>query len=134
YHGSAVPLINGSFGNTLEFGEFGLTVRLLYKLGYYTRDSGVRYGTLLSGIGSATHAEYRLRWKQPGDEKLTNVPSFVYPIPSGRDNFYNLSEAKVIKGDHIRLQYISLYCNLTPSWLRKISIQRMRLYFNVSNI
>ncbi|WP_400261424.1 SusC/RagA family TonB-linked outer membrane protein [Sphingobacterium sp. SG20118] len=54
------------------------------------------------------YSDYDRRWQNPGDELFTNIPSSAYPINPLRDEFYNKSEARVVKGDNIRLQDISI--------------------------
>ena len=65
-----------------------------------------------------------------GDESKTNVPAFIYPASDSRDNFYQLSEINVLKGDHIRIQYVNLSCSL-PS---NNSVRPIELYINCSNL
>ena len=130
-HGSAVPLFYGSLGNTFSYKNIGVTVRMLFKLDYYVRNEGISYGSLGDIVG---HAEYAKRWRQPGDELITNVPSMVYPNPGGRDNFYNQSEIRVIRGDHIRLQYLSFYYDLINRDTRLLPFRSFRLYASISNL
>lgn len=105
YHGSRIPTYFGNMGQTFEFDRFSLSFRLTYKLGYYIRPRTIDYGALFNqGRG---HSDFEQRWKQPGDELTTDVPSMIFPNPSAnRDRFYNASEVIVEKGDHIRLSYV----------------------------
>ncbi|MNL19396.1 hypothetical protein D3C87_1405930 [compost metagenome] len=54
------------------------------------------------------YSDYVNRWQNPGDEALTSVPSLVYPANSYRETFYQGSEVRILKGDHIRLRDIRL--------------------------
>ncbi|WP_127124588.1 SusC/RagA family TonB-linked outer membrane protein [Pseudoflavitalea rhizosphaerae] len=105
FKGSATPKYYGSFINTFSYKRFELSCMFTYKFGYSFRRSSIRYYRLLLNQTSA-HPDYDLRWKNAGDEKTTNVPSFQYPINFNRDNFYNYSEVLVEKGDHVRLKDI----------------------------
>lgn len=138
YFGSAVPVYYGSFRNTFNYENFSASFNFLYKLGYYFRRSNiniVRYSSLFLD-NTIQGAEYKDRWQKPGDEKLTNVPSVVFPvIPGGnteiRDYFYSNSEINVLKGDHIRLQEINLsYTFKKTFW----AIKNPRIYANVTNL
>lgn len=133
-HGSSVPLVYGSLGNTLAYRNFGISIRLLYKLGYFFRNGTLRYGQLFAGRGSGQHPEYHHRWQHPGDELITNVPSMVYPNLAARDNYYRFSEVKVERGDNIRLQYINAHYDLEKSQLPLLPFQSVRLYFNIANL
>lgn len=133
YFGSAVPVYYGAFRNTFNYSNFSLSVNFLYKFGYYTRrplPEIMRYDLLVNSniLGAG---EYANRWKQPGDENITNVPSFTFPTNDNRDLFYQNSEINVIKGDHIRFQEINLsYTIRNRNWI----IKNPRVYANVNNL
>lgn len=101
-HGPALPPVSGNLLNTFTWKGISLSANITYKLGYYFRRNTISYTTLFaSGTG---HSDYLKRWRQPGDEQFTNVPSMIYPNPtSQRDDFYINSDINVEKGDHIRL-------------------------------
>ncbi len=132
YKGSSSPLHFGAINNSFSWKGFSLTFNITYKLGYYFRKPSIDYNRLFnSGIG---HSDFDKRWQKPGDELITNVPSMIYPNITGRDNFYLLSEANVLKGDHIRLQYINLsydFKNLLPN---THVIKSLQLNINANNL
>lgn len=133
YHGPAFPVTFGSFTNTLNWKEFSLSVALLYKFGYYFKRASVNYGSLIATANG--HADYLKRWQKPGDELLTNVPSFVYPNPSGnRDVFYLNSETLVEKGDHVRIQYLNLNYELTKAKWAFLPFQAVNIYCVANNL
>ncbi|MFC5282018.1 SusC/RagA family TonB-linked outer membrane protein [Pedobacter alpinus] len=105
FHGSALPLYNGIFRNTFSYGAFSLSASLGFKLDYFYRRASIDYGNLATGTG---HPDYDLRWQNPGDELVTNVPSFIYPISNQRDLFYGNSVGLVERADHVRLQDVRL--------------------------
>lgn len=132
YKGTAMPKYFGSVINTFSWKGLLLSMNISYKLGYYFRRSFLSYGLLFNnGVG---HKEYANRWKQPGDELITNVPSMIYPNDPQRDVFYSMSEATVEKGDHIRLQYINASYNLPARLTQKFAFSNLQLYVNISNI
>lgn len=112
YHGPAFPVLFGSIGNTVSYKYLSITVRLLYKLGYYFQKQSINYSSLVNN--NVGHTDYGLRWKNSGDEKYTNVPSFIFPVNSSRDDFYSGSEALVDKADNVRLQYINISYDFRP--------------------
>jgi len=127
YIGPARPQFFGSMGNTLSWKGLSLTVRLSYKFGYYIRRSTINYSLLFANRNG--HPDYALRWQKPGDEQITSVPSMVYPASSNRDNFYNNAEIHIQKGDHVRLQYITL--SYTPNKLSQLlHFRSTQLYLN----
>ncbi|WP_245723830.1 SusC/RagA family TonB-linked outer membrane protein [Pedobacter steynii] len=133
YFGSGVPVYYGAFRNTFSYGNFSLTAAFQYKLGYYfrkTTSDAIRYSTLFSD-NTLGAAEYADRWKNPGDETRTNVPSLTFPASLERDEFYRLSEINVLKGDHIRFQEINLSYAFRKT---NFFIKNPRIYANVNNL
>ena len=134
FSGSSTPTVFGNFMNTLSWKELSLTVNLSYKMGHYFRRQSVNYTTLVSGSANGGHADYAQRWQQPGDEKHTNVPSFVYPNNADRSGFYNTSEILVSKADHIRLQFVNLAYSLKKSHWSKLPVEQVQFFANGSNL
>ncbi len=128
--GSAIPTSFGSLINTFIWKQFELSVNISYKAGYYFGKPAINYSALVNnGTGNE---EYSQRWQKPGDELLTNVPSFQYPVNTERDNFYSIAEINVLRGDHVRLRYI----NLSYNWQNKNKPQLLQLqfYINAANL
>lgn len=130
FHGSALPKWMGSFGNTFAYAGVSVTFRFMYKFGHYFRKDALNYGNLYSRW--QMHAEYANRWQAPGDEQYTNVPSRVYPNTASRDNFYQGATVNVLRGDHIRLQYINV--NYQLNGLRNTRLKTMDIYATADNI
>ncbi|PSK90803.1 SusC/RagA family TonB-linked outer membrane protein [Taibaiella chishuiensis] len=131
FHGSARPTVFGSLRNDFYYKGFSLSVNVVYKFGYYIRKPTIslNYSDIVS---QNRNTDYGSRWKVPGDELHTNIPSIVYPSNSARNNFYQYSESLVQRGDHVRLQDISLGY-LVPQKLIK-GINRIQLYAYLNNI
>lgn len=132
YSGSALPTVYGLFSNTFSYQNLSVTISLNYKLGYYLRKPSLSYSGLFNARDG--HVDYQNRWQKPGDEKRTNVPSLVYPANALRDEFYNNSSATIIKGDHIRLQYINLNYNLNKENQKWLPFKRANVYVNLNNL
>ena len=130
YVGSAIPTSFGSVINTFSWKQLEVSVNISYKLGYYFQKPSLSYGGLVSQ-GSA-NKEYAERWQKPGDELVTNVPSFVYPVDSWRDAFYTSSEINILKGDNVRLQYINVSYQLPKK--NKSLFEQVRFFANASNL
>lgn len=132
YNGPATPAFWGSVGNTFSWRGLSLIIDITYKLGYYFKKSSISYNSLFNfGLG---HSDFAKRWQHPGDESKTNVPSMVYPNNENRDNFFLLSGTNVERGDHIRLQFISLNYELNNSVVKNSPLKSFNLYVNVSNL
>lgn len=131
--GSALPAYFGSLFNTLTWKAFSISANIRYKFNYFFRRPTVNYSSILSNL--VVHPDYLLRWQKPGDEKWTNVPSFIYPNPNSyRDVFYANSELTVEKGDHIRLDDIKLAYTMNRTLNRKLPVKQLQLYGYFTNL
>jgi len=131
YMGSALPTFFGSLGNRISYKGFSLAVQFSFKAGYYFLRNSINYNNLFASRQG--HGDFAERWQKPGDEVLTNVPSMIYPAVSRREQFYNNSEVLVEKGDHIRLQYVTLNYNL-KTLFKKLPAAVADVYVNASNL
>ncbi|WP_144062724.1 SusC/RagA family TonB-linked outer membrane protein [Sphingobacterium paucimobilis] len=131
YHGSALPVYQGSLSNTFSYKGLSLSAMFSFRLGYYYRKSTVSYAQLLSnGIG---HLDYNKRWKVPGDELHTTVPSLTYPLDSNRERFYAYATPTVSRGDNIYLQFASLSYRI-PKIGRIGKMPETNVYLNGSGL
>jgi TonB-linked SusC/RagA family outer membrane protein len=130
--GSALPPVFGNIRNSVEWNRFSLAVDMGYRLNYYFRRPVTNYAVLIaSGTG---FSDYDQRWQQLGDELHTNVPSFVYPANSLRDQFYHYAVVNVEKADNIKLNDIYLSYDLkTIKKLRAIKSLQLYLYASQLN-
>ena len=134
--GSSRPRIFGSLINNFSFKGFTLSVNVIYKLDYWFKKQSVNinYQDLLTGGVS----DYSARWQKPGDELITNVPSLAYPDgtndPVNRNLFYQGSAALVEKGDHIRLQDISISYNISRQQWEKMPFTSIQVYGYLNNL
>lgn len=132
FNGSARPTSFGSLRNDFSYGQFSLSVNITYEFGYCFRRPSVsgNYTDLLLN----PNADYRLRWQKPGDEKTTNVPSFLYPANPNRAIFYQYSDVLVQSGNNIRLQDIRLSYDFKIRGLRKNTLNSLQAYVYASNL
>lgn len=129
YNGPARPTIFGSLRNSLSYKKISLSFNITFKLNYFFRRNTIDYSALYSaGIG---HSDYYKRWVQPGDEMHTNIPSIVYPPLNDRQTFYTQSETFVEKGDHIRLQDVSLQYDINTNFK---NISGIQVYCYTNNV
>jgi TonB-linked SusC/RagA family outer membrane protein len=102
-HGPGLAPWFGNFLNRFRLKSFELSFNLAFEFGHYYRRDAVFYSAFFnSGFAPSDIAK---RWKVPGDEKVTNIPSMIYPNPTTqRELFYQRSEVHVIKKDFIRIR------------------------------
>lgn len=128
--GSAIPVHFGSILQEFSYKNLNVSFNILYKFGYYFQKSSLSYsGIVNQGMG---HADFEKRWQKPGD--ITDIPSFEYPlITPDRDNFYGGSEIHILKGDHIRLQFVN-FSYAFPINNPKQIFQNISATLNFSNL
>ncbi|WP_316814316.1 SusC/RagA family TonB-linked outer membrane protein [Pedobacter heparinus] len=134
YNGPARPTIFGALNNTFSYNRFTLGINISYKMGYYFRKQSINYYNMYNGdLSSSMNSDFTQRWQNIGDENNTNIPSIGnYNDDNTRDRFYNGSSATILKGDHIRLQDISLSYDFDASkWIR---IKQIQLYIYANNL
>lgn len=133
YVGPSSPKFFGSYRNTVSFNNVDLSFLIQYKLGYYFRRPSINYSDLYQGFNMG-HEDYARRWREPGDELRTNVPSRPYPFNELRDNIYLFSEALVDRADHIRLQDIQLGYTISRKETKRLPVQSITLNVYINNI
>lgn len=136
YMGPATPTTFGNIINDFSWKGFTLSFNISYKFGYYFWKSSLSYSSLyLNGEGDS---EFSQRWQKPGDELHTTVPAMVYtdyPQFDFRESFYANASVHVLKGDHIRLQYVNMSYDFTLNKRSKTSFfNKISLYANVANL
>ena len=135
FHGPAQPTIFGSIRNTFTWRSFSISANISYKFGYYYRRPSVNYNSLFNNWTG--NSDFTKRWQKPGDENMTNVPKMVYTNYSqftNRDNFYLNSSVLVEKGDHIRLEDISVSYDIDKKKWHKLPFRLIRIYIYASNL
>lgn len=81
------------------------------------------------------------RWRKPGDENHTNIPSLPeyqkcsYDLASHSAygyEMYNYTDIRVVNASYFRCNNISLSYNLSKGWIKRFA-QNLGVTFNVSN-
>ncbi|KGE13524.1 SusC/RagA family TonB-linked outer membrane protein [Sphingobacterium deserti] len=127
-HGNARPLWFGSLRNDLRYKNISLSMNIGFRFQYFFRRAGLEQGGL--GTWRPIHADWSTRWQASGDEQYTNVPSFIYPTNSFRDNFYNGAEVNVQRGDVLRLNDV----RVAYRWGKSRFFQNIECFALVSNV
>ncbi|SMC54862.1 SusC/RagA family TonB-linked outer membrane protein [Pedobacter nyackensis] len=130
FMGSGTPTSFGSIRNTFFYKDWSLSLNIIFKLGYYFQRTNVFTGD----VYSYRQGDYGLRWKNPGDESRTRIPSLVYPADGLRGILYQGSDDLVEKGDHIRLQDIRISYKLTNNLAKYLPFKSLEAYSYVNNI
>ncbi len=157
FMGTYQPVWSGGLSNTFRYKDFSLTANAVLNLGHVMRrDIGPNFlfgdysGRMLihrnlmglsdqSGFTAGQiNPEFLKRWKKPGDEAFTNVPSYVANSSvagSRRDvGYYRYADINVVSASYIKLRDITLVYNLPKVLLTRIKTENISLRFQVSNI
>ena len=132
YNGPSTPPYFGALRNTFIYKSWSLSFNISYKLGYYFRIPSISYSQLFATWTG--NSDYAKRWQNPGDEKITHVPSLIYPADPNRDYFYLNSQMLVKRADNIRLEDINLSYDLDKERWHHLPFKSLRLFLYISNI
>ena len=132
YNGPAEPTVFGAIRNEFAWKNFSLSFNISYKLGYYFRRPSINYSALFSSWSGSS--DYAQRWQKPGDERITNVPSLVYPANTNRDAFYEYSQILVNSADNLRLEDLRLDYTINKANWKRLPFERLQIYVYANNL
>ena len=139
YEGPTEPTITGGLNNLVKWNNWRLNLFITYSFGNKLRLDPA-FAAAYSDM-SAMPKEFKNRWVQPGDEKITDIPT----IASRRQyydnsqlsyayNAYNYSTARVADGGFIRLKDVSLTYDLPASLVHRIGLSTASLKLDATNL
>ncbi len=139
YQGSADPTDFGGWSNNFKYKNFDLNVFVSYQGGNIIKlDS--KFGESYSDL-VASPKEFSNRWLLPGDEAITNIPSIMDLRTNSELNggefpmtHYNLSSARVAKGDFVRLKNVSLGYTVPANFAQKIGLKTLSVKVSATNL
>ena len=145
FMGTTQPKWSGGLSNNFTYKSFGLNLNAIFNLGHVMRrDVNNFYSTRLTHSSTSggfttgnVHADFIDRWRQPGDELTTNIPSFVAnpTIAARRDiNYYTLADINVISASFVKMRDITFTYSLPQSFIKKIHAEGIMLRAQVSNL
>lgn len=144
YMGTYMPTWNGGLSNTFQYKRFAVNINMVYNLGNVMfRNMNKTY----SGTGFIAnqnlqagnlHAEFKDRWKKPGDELSTNIPSFIANnnLSQSRRSteFYTAGNLNVIDGSYLKARDITLTYQPPQLFVKRMGIERLDFKLQFSNI
>lgn len=153
--GTRVPILQGGFSNYFGYRQLGLSFNFSYSLGNKIRmlklcdDYNIRPYPNVN-----LRREFLHRWRRPGDEEKTNIPGLVvsdrvnsdiwwaygdysFEFADSGDSYYSMydySDVRVINGDYLKLQSISLRYNVEDSFCKKIGVKSAYVSLSGTNL
>ncbi len=147
FMGTYQPVWSGGFTNRFNYHSFNLILNTVFNLGdVMRRDVNLFYSGRLKHNNMATggfttgnlNSEFLNRWKQPGDEKITDIPSYVVnPATSDtrRDvTYYQYADINIENASFIKLRDITLSYTLPGKISNKLRAQFIDFRLQVGNI
>ncbi|RAK36036.1 UNVERIFIED_ORG: TonB-linked SusC/RagA family outer membrane protein [Chitinophaga ginsengisegetis] len=135
---------SGGLSNSFRYKALSLNVNIIYNLGHVMfRDAN----TVYSGYGFINNqdfhsgnlnAEFANRWKQPGDEAKTNVPSFVSSESAATSrrntNYYVYGNLNVVDASYAKIRDITLSYAMPVFIVKKLHAEQLSFRLQVSNL
>ncbi|HEY0272533.1 MAG TPA: SusC/RagA family TonB-linked outer membrane protein [Chitinophaga sp.] len=144
FKGSLTPRFNGGISNTFTYGQFELSVNMIYNLGaFMRRDVNQFYaGRLTNGGGGSFNgnvsADFAKRWKKPGDEQFTDIPAYspdsYYNYSQRNTNYYTQADINIVSASYLKLRDATLAYNLSPAAVRWARIGGAALRVQLNNV
>lgn len=158
--GSREPNFAGSFYSTLRYQQWSLSASFNYALGNKIRKFAL-YKDVLDGVSSENNVrkEFTHRWRKPGDERHTQLPSLISPsdpafgenryhwsaaTPAATQGFeafadnywmmYDNSNARVVSGSYLRLSNLALRYQFTRKQLKGLPFSNLAFDAAVTNV
>ncbi len=130
--GSKIPVVFGSLRNDFSWNGFQASILMAYKYKYFFVKESMASGSKWSP--GLYHMDYLNRWQKPGDEKNTYVPASSDNAAQYSGTVYENSDVLVEKGDHIRIQDVTLAYRIPMNLNRKINMKSIRIYTQAKNL
>ncbi|WP_420910117.1 SusC/RagA family TonB-linked outer membrane protein [Odoribacter lunatus] len=129
--GDMLPTVYGGFGTTLSVYGIDFSVSCAYQLGGRVYDSG--YASLMhngssSSAGQNWHKDILKAWSS------TNTNSNIPQLNSTATYANASSDRFLISSNYLDLTNITLGYTLPKSWLSKMNISNLRIYFSADNV
>ncbi len=147
FKGTFQPVWSGGLSNIISYNGLSLSANAIFNLGHVMRkDVNTVYtyrlyhsDALRAGLTSGNlHSDFANRWKQPGDELLTSIPSYVSNSSlsfTRRDvGYYTYGDLNVVSASYIKLRDITLAYSLPSSLLERLHTQQITLRMQLSNL
>ncbi len=141
--GCREPYIQGGISNYFGYGNWGLSFNVTYSLGNKIRLSKITsgYATNVAYPQQNLRKEFVNRWRRPGDEAYTNIPGLsteattnysmwwnnypatAYSFAGTIYDMYDNSDLRVVSGNYLKLQTLSLRYNVDEKITKLLGVQ-----------
>lgn len=145
-YGSTVPTHSGSFHTSVNYKNFSLSALFIYELGHKMRNTFLpmlnnNYNGAIGGyVADITVVNQNIanRWKQAGDEAITNIPRVVYEyesdFSSDSRSIYSNADINIIDASNVKLSNISMSYQMPSAFVKTLRLQDIRFNMNAENV
>ncbi|MCK9303917.1 MAG: SusC/RagA family TonB-linked outer membrane protein [Bacteroidales bacterium] len=136
YMGTTVPPWSGSLTNIFRYKNFELSFMFVANLGHKMRND--TYYQSDHRFTSNIHNDFDKRWRQPGDEQYTNIPSFYKMADAnerdGGGQFYGSSDINILDASYVKLRDLSVSYYLPRNVCQEINTRSIKVRVQASNL
>jgi TonB-linked SusC/RagA family outer membrane protein len=141
YSGTTTPPYTGGLSNIFTYKAFSLGANMIFNLGHVMRaDVNQTYTGRITASTSSFDGnlttDFLNRWKKPGDEKLTNIPSYIPGFESYFTRtvaYYTQGDINVVSASYAKVRDINLSFKLPDNLLRKIGVKSASFTIQATN-
>ena len=131
--GSSIPTLYGAFSPTIRYKWISIIATFIGKFKNYFKRASSNYSDPYTNTVAGEN-DYNKRWRKPGDENHTFVPSLKITQDNDRDNTYANSSALVEKGDNIKLKFLRFDFNISKSISESLGLKGITIFTNIDNV
>lgn len=148
--GTKEAKINGGFNTNVSYKAFSVAASFAFRVGSVKFRNPVYSSSSLNIPGPEENLPDILteRWRKPGDELNTNIPSFprvantnlggyvylVNTLNMSRYELYNYSDANVVSGSFLRCNAIDLSYKLNDALVKRVKLKGVTVSGGISNL
>ncbi|WP_439698279.1 SusC/RagA family TonB-linked outer membrane protein [Mucilaginibacter sp. AW1-7] len=141
YSGTTTPPYTGGLSNIFTYKAFSLGANMIFNLGHVMRaDVNQTYTGRITASTSSFDGnlttDFLNRWKKPGDEKLTNIPSYIPGFESYFTRtvaYYTQGDINVVSASYAKVRDINLSFKLPDNLLKKIKVKSASFTIQATN-
>lgn len=147
YGGNLNTDFTGGLNNTLRYKRLTFSMNLYAALGGHKLLAPLFTQEIVNGPPNEYNnlsAVLNNRWRKPGDEMLTNIPSLpLKGVPFVRlpeeitvspYTLYNFSNARVVNASYLRINNVNFYYTFPEKLVRTIFCKKINIGYTLSNL
>jgi hypothetical protein len=137
YMGTTIPPWSGSFTNTFRYNNVELSFMFICNLGAKLRNDVNT--TFTYRLSSNLHNDFDKRWRQPGDEKTTDVPSYFDEFNTSVNEIdylylYKYADINILDASYIKLRNLSVGYYMPKKVCNAIKAENVKFTIQASNL